>query len=191
MNKLVLKLVGILAVLIPVLGILISISLKTDFVIGENVLSDLGADSRTENLFNYSLVIGGVLSTLYFLNKKSILEDTKISRNFFLVGSFGLAMLGFFPVYDASFWYFQRVMHWIGGLLFFVGFPLGMFTLGVSLKQTSFRKFSFYYAILTVLVPILLIFNNNMSVLQFSVVALIINWFFLFVVRVLRHKSIV
>lgn len=63
MNKLVLKLVGILAVLIPVLGILISISLKTDFVIGENVLSDLGADSRTENLFNYSLVIGGVLST--------------------------------------------------------------------------------------------------------------------------------
>lgn len=191
MNNLVLKLTGILAVLLPVLGILFSMSLKTDFVIGKNVLSDLGADGRTENLFNYSLILGGILSIIYFLNEKSLFGDSRISKRFFLVGSLGLAMLGLFPVYDASYWYFQRVMHWFGGLLFFVGFPLGMFTLGISLKPTSFRKFSFYYAILTLLVPAVLIFNNNMSVLQFSVVALIINWFFLFVVRVFRHKSIV
>lgn len=191
MNKLVLKLTGVLAVLVPVLGIFLSMSFKTDFSIGKNVLSDLGADSRTEHLFNYSLILGGILSIIYFLNENSLLGDSKISRRFFLVASLGLAVLGLFPVYDATYWYFQRVMHWIGGLLFFVGFPLGMFTLGISLKSTRFRKFSFYYAILTLLVPAVLIFNNNMSVLQFSIVALIINWFFLFVVRVFRHKSIV
>lgn len=191
MNKKVLKLIGIIAVLTPVMGVLVSMAIKTDFVIGGNVLSDFGADTRTEKLFNYSLVMGGILSIIFFLRNKTIIEDTRISRNFFIIGSLGLAMLGLFPVYDATYWYFQRAMHWLGGLLFFVGFPLGMATLGVSLKPTSFRKFSFFYAIFTILVPIVLVFNNNVSILQFSVAGLIINWFFLFTLRVFRHKSIV
>lgn len=191
MNKFVLKFIGIIAVLITLTGVLVSLAIKSDFVIGENVLSDLGADERTANLFNFSLFVGGFLSILFFYNNKSIIQDSRISRIFFLVGSLGLVMLGMFPVYDATYWYFQRAMHWLGGLLFFVGFPLGMFTLGVTLKPTSFRKFSFFYAIFTIIVPIVLVFNNNVSILQFSVAGLIINWFFLFTLRVFRFKSIV
>ena len=69
-DKRAMALLGIIGPLVAIGGIVLAISQSSWFSWGDNALSDLGHPMRSDvsNIFNFSLIIGGILLAIFILH---------------------------------------------------------------------------------------------------------------------------
>lgn len=120
---------GILAVLILFGSITTAIYFAPSFNLRTGALSDLGVmnDYITANLFNYGLMISGLLLIPFALEIDKVWEHAKIADLFFLLSGIGVFLVGFFPLGtrlhfpSAAFTFFSLALAFIsiGGVMWY------------------------------------------------------------------------
>jgi hypothetical membrane protein len=123
---------GILLTLISLTGVLVaSVIFHLDW--SSNTLSDMGDDDAqyTKDLFNFSLMIGGVFSIIFSLGglQQSQHAITKIGFILLVVSSFVLIGVGIFHLPDP--------LHIPFASAFFLFSPLAVFMIGIGLIQEN------------------------------------------------------
>jgi len=123
---------GLLLTLISLTGVLVaSVMFHLDW--GSNTLSDMGSDDApyTKDLFNFSLMIGGMFSIIFSLGglKQSRHFITKIG--FILLVVFSLVLIG------VGIFYLPDPLHIPFASAFFLFSPLSVFIIGIGLIQEN------------------------------------------------------
>ena len=129
------RVAGICGVLIPVvmftcLGL--SLAASPWFTWTHHALSDLGIHEDTAVVFNYGMVLGGILTFIFSLGLIRILSK-KIGAYLLLVSSFSLIGIGLFP--ETIFG-----IHFITSASFFMLLTLAFLILGLTIKQNHFER---------------------------------------------------
>lgn len=161
-HSLFLRLIGLIGMVNPVLVlslIFVSISLSPWFYWGNNALSDLGvAEGIVGNLFNSTLIIGGILLGLFAIGiHYFIMQDQKSKKSFKIIGLFGtliliadsasLCAIGIFPESI-------QPTHNIASITFFVLLPISLFLLGFGTIKID-KHFPKYWGVLTITLGII------------------------------------
>jgi len=99
-----LKIAGISGILAPILAfacIALAITSYPQFSWTENALSDLGVvEGVTATIFNYGLIVSGILAVLFALGLFQFLHETTVGRIgafIFILATFALISIGVFP----------------------------------------------------------------------------------------------
>ena len=153
-----LKISGISGIIAPVVAftlILFAIAYSPEFSWTENALSDLGVQrGATAILFNYGLIVGGILA-LTFASGLFILLGDKFSGRigvlFFALDALALIAIGFFPENI-------KPMHYLASVVFFAFFPISMFVISATfllMDKLKISLFTFLAAIVAAVVWIL------------------------------------
>lgn len=144
-----LKISGISGIITPIVAftlISLAIAYSPRFIWTENALSDLGIqEGMTATLFNYGLIIGGILtlvfaSGLYISLRKTLIG--KIGAFIFILDALALTAIGMFPENI-------KPTHYQVSVAFFVLYPISMFIIGASFlieKQVKRGLFTFLTA---------------------------------------------
>ena len=112
--------------------ILLAVSFYPPFSWTENALSDLGVQAEpTSILFNYGLVVSGVLTLVFGIGLFGLLGSTvlgKVGVFLFILASLALIAIGVFNENCTP-------AHWYVSVVFFVSFSLSMFVLAAALLK--------------------------------------------------------
>ncbi len=138
---------GVITPIIIITLIALAISRSPWFSWTENALSDLGAQGSTTALFNFSLIIGGILTGIFAVGLRKTLRNRALSHAgtlILILAAVALCAIGVFPETAGK-------IHFYVSVAFFVLFPLSAFFIGASmLRVSSERKLGLF----TVLVGI-------------------------------------
>jgi hypothetical membrane protein len=129
------RIAGICGILIPVvIFFCIGLSLASSpwFTWTQHALSDLGISKNTDILFNYGMVIGGILSLIFSLGLITILSK-KTGAYILAFSSVALIGIGLFP--ETVF-----TLHFITSASFFVLLTIALLIIGLTIKQTPFER---------------------------------------------------
>ena len=158
-----LRIAGIFGVISPLLTlslVFLAIHSYEPFDWELNALSDLGIVSgNTMYLFNFGLIIGGVLCLFFALGLYLIFENNKLGRIgsfFFFLACFFLIAIGLFP---ENVW----PIHFIVSVVFFLFLPISLFLISLSFyfdKQLSWAFFTVLIAAIAAM-PWILYFSTN------------------------------
>lgn len=126
---------GICGVLVPVviftcLGL--SLAASPWFTWTQHALSDLGIQEDTAAVFNYGMILGGILAFIFSLGLIMVLSK-KIGAYILLISSFALIGIGLFP--ETIFG-----VHFITSASFFMLLTLAFIILGLTIKQNQFER---------------------------------------------------
>jgi hypothetical membrane protein len=129
------RVAGICGIFIPVviftcLGL--SIASSPWFTWTQHALSDLGIQANTAALFNYGMILGGILTLVFSLGLIKILSN-KIGAYLLLVSSVALIGIGLFP--ETFF-----ALHFITSASFFVLLTIALLIIGLTIKQSPFER---------------------------------------------------
>ncbi len=137
---------GILAPVVAFTSILLAINSYAQFSWVENALSDLGVVTGvTALLFNYGLIISGILGLVFsvglllFLGKRF---ENRIGACFFALACLSLIAIGFFPENI-------KPTHYLVSVAFFILLPISMFVLSIAfwlMKQVRMTLFTLLIA---------------------------------------------
>lgn len=153
-----LKISGICGILTPIVAftcILLAINYSPEFSWTENALSDLGVqEGVTAPLFNYGLIISGIL-TLIFASELFIFLSDKLSGRIgafiLILDAFALTAIGIFPEN-------AKPMHYYASVAFFVLLPIAAFVIGATfllMAKVKMGLFTFLAAIVAAAVWII------------------------------------
>jgi hypothetical membrane protein len=98
----------------------------------QHALSDLGISQNTAALFNYGMIIGGILSLIFSLGLIKVLSR-KTGAYILCASSVALIGIGVFP--ETLF-----ILHFITSASFFVLLTVALLMLGLTIKQNSFER---------------------------------------------------
>jgi hypothetical membrane protein len=129
------RIAGICGVLIPIviftcLGL--SLAASPWFTWTQHALSDLGIQEDTAAVFNYGMIVGGILSFIFSLGLIRILSK-KIGAYILLVSSLALIGIGLFP--ETLFG-----LHFVTSASFFMLLTLAFLIIGLTIKQNHFER---------------------------------------------------
>jgi hypothetical membrane protein len=144
------RVAGICGILLPVvmfscLGL--SIASSPWFSWTEHALSDLGIQQSTAALFNYGMIIGGILTFIFSLGLIKILSK-RTGAYLLMVSSFALIGIGVFP--ETVFY-----LHFFTSASFFVILTVSFLIIGVTIKQNFFEKSIGFLALLIALIAMI------------------------------------
>jgi len=138
------RVAGLCGIITPIVAftcILLAIGYSPQFSWTENALSDLGVQGGlTAPLFNYGLIISGVMSLIFatgifaLLHKKLVGEVGSFS---FILATLALIAIGVFPET-------AKPMHYYASVSFFVLIPITMLILMWALAQIGKVKTALY-----------------------------------------------
>jgi hypothetical membrane protein len=129
------RIAGICGILIPVViftCLWLSIASSPWFTWTQHALSDLGISKNTDLLFNYGMVLGGILTLIFSLGLKKILSN-KTGAYILVLSSIALIGIGLFP--ETIF-----TLHFITSASFFVLLTIALLIIGLTIKQNSFER---------------------------------------------------
>jgi hypothetical membrane protein len=133
----------------------------------EYAISDLGRPEAAADFFNYGIILSGVLLLIFslglirYLNEKAGPTMLGLSSSFFIG-------IGFFPLPDPN--------HTMVSSLFFIGFLLSLFILGVTLYLRLSRfvgrmgAFALIIAGVSMCTPLLLLFYEGIALPELLIV---------------------
>lgn len=98
----------------------------------QHALSDLGVESTTATLFNFSMILGGFLAFVFSLGLIKTLSN-KTGAYLLCLSSFALIGIGVFP--ETVF-----ALHFIVSAAFFVLLTISLLTIGLKIKQDQFER---------------------------------------------------
>jgi hypothetical membrane protein len=129
------RIAGICGILIPVvmftcLGL--SIASSPWFTWTQHALSDLGIQTNTAALFNYGMILGGILALIFSIGLIKILSN-KIGAYILALSSVALIGIGLFP--ETIF-----TIHFITSASFFVLLTFALLIIGLTIKQNPFER---------------------------------------------------
>ena len=153
-NTTLIRIAGLCGILVPIVAftsILLAINFYPQFSWVENALSDLGiVTGITAFLFNYGLIISGILGLVFsvglllFLGKKL---ENRIGACFFALACLSLISIGFFPEN-------VKPTHYLVSVAFFALLPISMFVLSFAfwlVKQFRMTLFTLLIAVFAAL----------------------------------------
>jgi hypothetical membrane protein len=125
---------GIILTVVMLITLLLSIHQNPWFNWTENAISDLGTPEASPLLFNFGVILTGVLLLVFTLGLMLYFDDGKPGPFFLMISSFFLIMIGVFSL--------PHNYHMYVSGMFFVSFPLGFLITGIlSYKsEDKFRK---------------------------------------------------
>jgi len=152
-NKALFRIVGFFGVVAPIVAftcILLAIGYSPQFSWTENALSDLGIqEGLTAPLFNYGLIISGVMSLVFTIGIFALLQRKLMGRVgvfTFLLATLALIAIGVFPEN-------AKPMHYYASVSFFVLIPIAMLVLAWTFAQIG-RVKTALYTLLTAVVAV-------------------------------------
>lgn len=138
---------GTLAPLIAFTLILLAIAYSPQFSWTENALSNLGVqEGITSILFNYGLIIGGILALIFAIGLFIFLREKmlgKIGAFIFVLATLALITIGIFPEN-------VKPTHYYASLAFFLLFLISMFVICATfllMAKVKMGLFTFLVAI--------------------------------------------
>jgi len=143
------RIAGICGIFIPIvifacLGL--SIVSSPWFSWTQHALSDLGIQQNTAGVFNYGLILGGILALIFSLGLIQILTN-KIGAYLLAFSSLALIGIGVFP--ETIF-----VLHFFTSASFFVLLTIALLIIGLTSKKNSFEHKIGTFALLLALIAI-------------------------------------
>jgi len=143
------RIAGICGIFIPVviftcLGLCIVSS--PWFTWTQYALSDLGIQQNTAAVFNYGLILGGILALIFSLGLIQILSN-KIGVCLLALSSLALIGIGLFP--ETIF-----VLHFLTSASFFVLLTIALLIIGLTSKKNSFERKIGTFALVLALIAI-------------------------------------
>jgi hypothetical membrane protein len=143
------RIAGICGIFIPIviftcLGL--SIVSSPWFSWTQHALSDLGIQQNTAGVFNYGLILGGILALIFSLGLIQILSN-KIGACLLAFSSLALIGIGVFP--ETIF-----VLHFFTSASFFVLLTIALLIIGLTNKKNSFEHKIGTFALLLALIAI-------------------------------------
>lgn len=144
-----LKMSGISGIITPIVAftfISLAITYSPSFVWTDNALSDLGVqEGITAPLFNYGLVISGILTLVFACGLFALLSNRlmgKVGAFIFVLDALALTLIGVFPENITP-------THYQVSVAFFALYPISMLVIGTNFlleKQTKMSLFTFLTA---------------------------------------------
>ena len=148
-----LALLGIIGPLVAIGGIVLAIGQSSWFSWGGNALSDLGhpVHSDAANIFNFSLIIGGILLAIFILHIIIKIDRgpvRTIGLSTLLLAMFFLILIGVFnEAYDP--------LHWQVSVSFFLLLLVSLVILGISFSRDAEYRFYGIFALAACLIGFL------------------------------------
>ena len=71
------------------------------FNITQRVISELGADPKFSTLYNFSILVSGILLFIFVNYLAKVYKWTLVTRSLFCLAAFGLVLIAFFPIKSA------------------------------------------------------------------------------------------
>ncbi len=149
----IIRMVGICGIISQIVGfavLLVVVSCSPWFSWTENHLSVLGVRGSASTLFNYGLVIVGVLSFSFAIGlRKSILLGKRLGQVgtvSLALGSCAIGAMGIFPRTTGA-------PHDYASLVFFIFIPLALFLIGIAIMTSSEK----WLGLLTLIAGILVV----------------------------------
>ena len=170
LSKLFVKFSGACGIILPFITLfflVFSIQKVSWFTWTEYAISDLGRPEAAADFFNYGIILSGVLLLIFslglirYLNEKAGPTMLGLSAVFFIG-------IGFFPLPDPN--------HTMVSSLFFIGFLLSFFIIGVTLylKLSYFigrmGAFALIIAGVSMCTPLLLLFFEGIALPELLIV---------------------
>lgn len=129
------RVAGVCGILLPVviftcLGL--SIASAPWFTWTQHALSDLGIYENTEALFNYGMIVGGILTLIFSLGLMEILSN-KTGAYLLALSAVALIGIGLFP--ETIF-----TLHFITSASFFVLLTIAFLIIGITIRRNSFER---------------------------------------------------
>ncbi len=134
-----LRVAGLCGVITPILVltlIALAISYSPWFSWTENALSDLGVQGIAAVLFNSSLIIGGVLMSIFAVGLREVLRSRTLEHAGTLILILDAAVLCAIGVFPET----AGRIHFYVSVAFFTLFPMSMFLIGASMTRFSSEK---------------------------------------------------
>ena len=139
LNQLLMRIAGLCGITAPIISIsliLLAIHNAPWFSWTGNALSDLGVEGSPAVLFNTSLIIGGLLTTVFAIGLIQALRIHILSRvgsMLFLLDAFALFAIGVFPETVGR-------LHFYVSVAFFTLFPLSLLLIGFAMVLETTQK---------------------------------------------------
>lgn len=127
--------IGVIAIVGGISGLMLSIGLADDFSIQQDALSELGADDHdTAWLFNTTMIITGILATAFFGALINRLDDgyQRIGTAIMGLAGLGLAGVGLFPL--------GHGLHVPAAAIFFGGLSIGILVTAYGDHRTGHHR---------------------------------------------------
>jgi len=129
--------IGLLSAFIPMAGILISISMSPWFTWTGSFLSDLGRSGVPAEIFNGSLVAGGLLGTLFaYAIMREKFYRSRHGMAAFMLATLSLILVGAFPVQTDT-------PHTAAAVAFFLLSTASLLLIGTAEKGNSWHGTAF------------------------------------------------
>jgi hypothetical membrane protein len=110
----------------------LSIASSPWFIWTQHALSDLGIQENTALLFNYGMIIGGILALIFSLGLMKILSN-KLGASLLALSSLALIGIGVFP--ETIF-----ALHFVTSASFFILLAIALLIIGLTSTQNSFER---------------------------------------------------
>ena len=160
-----LKVSGLCGIILPfffIIIMIISLNSSPWFSWTENAISDMGRPEFGFQFFNYFLITVGILLLFFSIGLYFSLGKVRFGPTVLGTSSIYFIIVGIFPLPDP--------FHIDFSGLFFIGFPLGFFILGLHMykQKSDFLKnmgiFAFAIAFIAVCSPVFLIFYPGIAI---------------------------
>ena len=142
---------GIASQAIGLVSLLIAVSMSPWFSWTENYLSVLGVKGSTTTLFNYGLILTGVLSTIFAIGLgRSLLLDGllgQLGMASLILSSAALSIMGIFPRST-------DIPHNFASLVFFLFISLAIFLIGIKLITLSQKTWGMLSLTMVILINV-------------------------------------
>jgi len=170
LSKIFIKFSGICGLILPVVTLLFllsSIKQVPWFDLIKYAISDLGRPEGAADFFNYGIILSGVLLLVFSLGLLRYLDDKAGPTTLGLSAIFFIG-IGFFPVPDPN--------HTMLSSLFFIGFLLSFFIIGVSLYMrlshfvSRMGVFALIIAGVSMCTPLFLLFYEGIAIPELLIV---------------------
>jgi len=143
------RVTGICGIFIPVViftCLSLSIASSSSFTWTQHALSDLGIQERTAMIFNYGMILGGILVLIFSFGLRKIISN-KLGAYLLALSSLALIGIGLFP--ETIF-----TLHFFTSASFFILLALALLIIGLTSKQNSFERNIGVIALVLVLIAI-------------------------------------
>jgi len=179
------RVAGICGIFIPVVifaSLGLSIASSPWFTWTQNALSDLGIQANTAAIFNYGMILGGILTLIFSLGLIKILSN-KTGAYLISVSSVAFIGIGLFP--ETFF-----VLHFITSALFFILLTIALLIIGLTIKQNPFERsmgsLAFVFALIAIGSTIFLFYLEGIAISEALSCFPAFVWFLIIGVKMIR-----
>ena len=123
------------------------------FNITQRVISELGADPKFSTLYNFSILVSGILLFIFVNYLAKVYKWTLVTRSLFCLAAFGLVLIAFFPIKYPLVLDLQRYFHWSGAGIFFICMSFGVISSNLH-KHNLSAYLQIFWGILSLLLPV-------------------------------------